>query len=311
MEMKLKRPPMNFTRFIKRFLSYLSNFAFLIPYITLFAIFFIYPFFYGLYISLFKWNIFDPNVTEFVGFNNYYRILFEQGGLYFNYFWGGLGNTVLFVVISVPVLILIALLIALLLDIQPPGYRLLRVIFFMPTVFSISAVILIWRWQFNNSGFINSLLVSLGLEKVPFLSTQPWAWISILIVTVWWTIGTNMVIIGAGLKDIDKSLYEAAEIDGANYFQQLRYISVPGVANQLFTITILTTIASFNIYGQPELLTNGGPDFTTTVLMMRIRSLPFGSNPQPGIASAMSVILGLIMIAISLIQSKVAKKVGD
>ena len=78
---------------------------------------------------------FDPNVTEFVGFNNYYRILFEQGGLYFNYFWGGLGNTVLFVVISVPVLILIALLIALLLDIQPPGYRLLRVIFYANSIF--------------------------------------------------------------------------------------------------------------------------------------------------------------------------------
>ena len=157
----------------------------------------------------------------------------------------------------------------------------------MPTVFSISAVILIWQWQFNSSGFINSLLVSMGLDKIPFLNVQPWAWISILIVTIWWTIGTNMVIVGAGLKDIDKSLYEAAEIDGANYFQQLRYISVPGVANQLFTITIMTTIASFNIYGQPQLLTNGGPDYTTTVLMMRIRGLPFGTNPQPGIAAAM------------------------
>ena len=295
---------------MRKILNNLSSYSFLLPYLVLFSVFFIYPFFYGLYISFFKWNIFDPNATIFVGFNNYHRILFEFGGLYFDYFWGGLGNTLFFVIISVPVLIIFALAIALLLDIQPPGYRILRVIFFMPTVFSISAVILIWQWQFNSTGFINSLLVSMGLDKIPFLNVQPWAWISILIVTIWWTIGTNMVIVGAGLKDIDKSLYEAAEIDGANYFQQLRYISVPGVANQLFTITIMTTIASFNIYGQPQLLTNGGPDYTTTVLMMRIRGLPFGTNPQPGIAAAMSVMLGLIMIAISLLQAKLSKRIG-
>ena len=201
---------------LRKILNNLSSYSFLLPYLVLFSVFFIYPFFYGLYISFFKWNIFDPNATIFVGFNNYHRILFEFGGLYFDYFWGGLGNTLFFVIISVPVLIIFALAIALLLDIQPPGYRILRVIFFMPTVFSISAVILIWQWQFNSSGFINSLLVSMGLDKIPFLNVQPWAWISILIVTIWWTIGTNMVIVGAGLKDIDKSLYEAAEIDGAN-----------------------------------------------------------------------------------------------
>lgn len=291
-------------------------YMFLLPFLMLFCIFFIFPFFYGLYISFFRWNIFQPEKTSFVWLDNYIKILFNSESIYFDYFWNGMKNTILFVIISVPTLIFSALFVALLLDIRPFGYRFLRIVFFMPTVFSISAVALIWVWQFNTEGgFINEVLKLFHIEQVQWLTSQPWAWISILIVTVWWTMGTNMVILSAGLKDIDKSLYEAAEIDGASYWQGLRYISIPGIANQLFTVTILTTIASFNIYGQPDLLTSGGPvlngEFTTTVLMMRIRGIAFGVNAQPGIASSMAVCLGIIMIVISLVQSKVIKKMGD
>ena len=178
----------------------------------------------------------------------------------------------------------------------------------MPTVLSISSVILVWKWQFyNNGGFINALLTQIGLDEIPFLVQQPWAWISIIVVTVWWTMGTNMVIIGAGLKNIDRSLYEAASIDGASYAQTFKYITIPSLGPQMLIVMITTVLASFSVYGQPDLLTNGGPNFSTTVLMMRIRPLAFGPNANPGVATAMAVGMGVLMIAISLIQARVVR----
>ncbi len=291
----------------------ISPIPFLILFLTLFCVFFVFPFIYGLFISFFKWNIFQPEKTEFVGLRNYINILFNKESIFHHYFWSSLKNTLLFVAISVPSLIIIPLFLALLLDLKPWGYRILRVIFFMPSILSISAVVLIWSWQFNtHGGFINELLKVFQIPRVNWLMAQPWAWIAILLVTIWWTSGTNMVILGAGLKDIDRSLYEAAEIDGANYFKMVLHVTIPSIVNQLFIVTIMTTIASFNIYGQPDLLTKGGPvingEFTTTVLMMRIRAIAFGPNGQPGVASAMAVCLGLIMITISIQQAKVLKR---
>ena len=127
--------------------------------------------------------------------------------------------------ISVPLLILVPLIIAILIDFQPRGNKAFCVIFFLPTVLSISAIGIIWKWQFDtNNGFINGIINLFGGESVSWLNTQPGAWIAILVTTVWWTIGTNTVILGAGLKEVDKQLYEAAELDGCNYFQVLRHI---------------------------------------------------------------------------------------
>ena len=297
---------------IRRFLRRLEPAAYLSPYLAAFSLFFVIPFFYGIMISFFDWNLFFPEQTVYVGFDNYYEILFDAGSIFHRYFWQGLGNTALFVVLSVPLLIAIPLFFAILIDLEPPGYRFFRTLLFLPTILSISAVILIWKWQFyNNGGFLNSLLVKLGLEEVPFLIAQPWAWIAILVVTVWWTMGTNMVIFGAGLKNIDKSLYEAAAIDGATYAQTLRHVTVPLLAPQMFIVALTTMIASFNIYGQPDLLTNGGPQFSTTVLMMRIRGLAFGANADPGVATAMALCMGFIMIVVSVVQARYLRKRGE
>lgn len=282
----------------------LWGYGFLAPYLIVFATFFVVPFFYSIYISFFDWNMFDPSQTTFVGLDNFRNILFAD--TIFNVrFWHGLTNTLMFVVVSVPLLIIIPLGLALLLDLEPPGYKIFRMLLFMPTVLSISAVILIWRWQLNPGGFINSLLTSIGLNEISFLNSQPWAWLSIILVTIWWTIGTNLVILGAGLKNVDRSLYEAASIDGATTMQIFFRITLPSIKPQIFMVTFMTVISSFNIYGQPELLTNGGPEKSTEVLMMYIRQFTFGSNAKPGIASAMALMLGIIMIAVSLIQTKV------
>lgn len=286
----------------------LSAWAFLAPYIIIFIIFFIIPFFYSMYISLHDWDMFNPSRTQFVGLDNFRRILFDDTSIFFQYFWQGIKNTLLFVLISVPLLIGIPLGLAVLLDLEPKGYKIIRTLLFLPTVLSISAVILIWRWQLNPTGFINSVLAKVGINEIAFLTQQPWAWLSILFVTIWWTIGTNLVILGAGLKNIDKSLYEAASIDGASGFQKFWSITLPLLKPQMFIVSFMTILASFNIYGQPDLLTQGGPERSTTVLMMYIRQFVTGQNARPGIASAMAIVLGLVMIIVTITQNRVLNR---
>lgn len=289
-----------------------AAYAFLLPYLVLFSIFFIFPFVYGLVISFFDWNLFAPEETVFIGFENYKKIWFNDQSIYYMYFWTGLKNTLTFVIFSVPFLVLIPLLLSVLIDNEPKGYKFFRTVLFMPTVLSISSIILVWRWQLNtNGGFINSMLLKFGFDEIPFLVAQPWAWISIIVVTIWWTMGTNMVIFGAGLKNIDRSLFEAASIDGANYYQTFRFITLPSLAPQMLIVMITTVLASFSIYGQPDLLTSGGPNFTTTVLMMRIRPLAIGPQANPGVAIAMAVSMGILMIVISIIQAKIIRRRGD
>lgn len=290
--------------------------AFLLPFGIIFCMFVIFPFVFGIAISFFNWNMFDASRTSFAGFANYIKILFNSESIYFSYFWNGLKNTLLFVAISVPLLIVLPLLLAGLLDRKPYGFRFFRFSLFAPTVLSISTVVIIWSWQFyTNGGVINEFLKKVGIGGPNWLNAQPWAWIAILIVTLWWTIGTNMVIFSAGMKNVDRSLYEAARLDGAGAFRSFWHITLPEISNQIVLCCLMTMIASFNIYGQPQLLTNGGPvidgNFTTTVLMMRIRSIGMGANANPGVASAMSVCMGIIMIAISIVQNRLSKRKGD
>ncbi|HAV19556.1 MAG TPA: ABC transporter permease [Firmicutes bacterium] len=296
-----KRP----SKFVRSLKKHWPLMIFLGPYIALFILFFIYPFFYGIYISFFRWNLFEPSASLFVGFENFQKALFGVGDIVIwkEYFWNGLKNTILFVVFSVPFLIILPLIIAILLDMEPRFFKVFRVIFFMPTVLSVSAVSIIFKWQFDtNAGFINGILSLVGLGDTSWLNSQPGAWIAIIVTTIWWTIGTNTVIFGAGLKEVDKTQYEAAELDGCNYFKVLWHISLPNIRNQMFICTITTIIASFNVYGQPFILTGGGPERTTTVLIMVIRGLLSGANAQPGLAAAMALLLGLVIISVSIVQ---------
>lgn len=270
-----------------------NGWIFAVPFLIIFTMFFVYPFINGVVISL------QDKDGNFAWFDNYNKVLASDEFLYKEYFWRGLGNTVLFVVISVPFLIIIPLIFALLLEIKPKGYKVFRAILFMPTIFSISSVILMWKQVLQvETGFINSIFKSLGWEQIDFLGSQPWAWISILTVTVWWTMGVNMVILGAGLKNIDKSVYEAASIDGAGYFKSVIHITIPLLKNQIFVVLIMTILASFNIYGQAQLLTAGGPEHSTEVLLMVILQHLY---KQPHIAATMSLMLGLVMASISLV----------
>jgi len=276
----------------------ITPYLFIAPHIILFIIFFVIPMFYGIYASFTKWNLFsDP---EFIGLDNYKTILFNKESTFYRQFWNGLKNTITFVIICVPFQIIIPLFIALLLDKKPKGRNIFQGILYMPTLFSITSVTLTWLFIFNRSlGLFNNLF---GTD-INWYGEQPYAWMTIVITTLWWGIGGNLIIYVAALSGIDKSVLEAANLDGAKGFKRFWYITVPTIKFPLTYTIIVSVIAQFNIYGQPLIITGGGPNESTFVLLMYIRNLAFGTgNSIAGMASSMATCLGLIIGIISVGQ---------
>lgn len=273
-------------------------YLFISPHVLIFLIFFSYPLLYGVYASFTKWNLFGEPV--WVGLQNFQTILFNHESTFYRQFWNGLKNTVLFVLMCVPPQILLPLFLANLLSKRPKGHTIFQSIFYMPTLFSITAVTLTWLFIFNRSlGLWNRIF---GVD-VNWYAQQPYAWLTILITTLWWGIGINMIIYIAALSGVDRSITEAAEIDGASGVKRFWYVVLPSIRFPLIYTVITTTIAQFNIYGQPLILTAGGPNESTFVLLMYIRNLAFGTgNPVAGMSSAMAVVLGLIIAVVSIGQ---------
>ncbi len=290
-------------KFVSRGKNKILPWLFVAPHIVIFSAFFLIPAVFGIYISFTNWNLFKS--PRFVGFQNYQDILFNSHSVFHGQFVTGLTNTFLFVLFSVPFCIIVPLLLAVALNMKPKLGKLFQSIFYMPSLFAVSAVMLIWGMVFNiNYGPVNILLKT----EIPFLGTQPYAWMALVLVTTWWYIGANMIIYQAALSGISREYYEAAEIDGANSTQKFFRITLPAIRPQILYTLVLTTIAQFNVYGQPLMLTGGGPNDSTRVLLMNIQANAFGSgNSIAGIASAMACVLGLCIMIISAIQFKLLK----
>ncbi|MBC1273194.1 carbohydrate ABC transporter permease [Listeria booriae] len=268
------------------------------PHLIIFLIFFLVPVVYGIYISFTDWDL--VGTPDFVGFDNYREILFQKDSTFYEQLHNGLRNTFIFVVLTVPFCIIVPLLLASALNAKPRLNKLFQSLFYLPSLFAISAVIIIWGLMFNVSfGPINQFLGT----TVNWVGTQPYAWLTLVIVTVWWCIGGNMIIYQAALNGISKDFYEAADIDGATSMQKFFRITLPSIRAQLLYTVVMTTIAQFNVYGQPLMLTKGGPSGSTSVLLMYIQQNAFGTGQSiAGIASAMAVILGLCIMAVSAVQ---------
>lgn len=275
-----------------------SPYLFLAPHLIFFLVFFLLPSLFGIFISFTDWNLFGT--PSWVGLDNYQTILMNEESTFHTQFYNGLFNTFKFVLFSVPFCIIVPLLLAAALNAKPKLHKFFQSVFYLPTLLAISAVTLIWSIMFSSTqGPINNML---NLD-ILWTASQPYAWVVIVVVTIWWTIGGNMIIYQAALNGISKDYYEAAEIDGATAVQKFFKITLPSIRGQLLYTIVMTTIAQFNIYGQPLMLTGGGPTNSTRVLLMYIQSNAFGSGQSiAGIASAMAVMLGLCIMIVSAIQ---------
>lgn len=286
----------------KRKISF-TPYLFILPHLIFFAVFIGYPFFSGLYISFFQYDYLRPEATLFVGLQNYID-LFKAGSVKFIEFWNSIKVTLTFVFYSVPFLVLIPLGLAILLNTKLVGNKFFRAIYFAPWVLSCAVISLIWWWIFQSQGgLLNYYLKILGFDTPRWLSTMPYAMITIVVATIWWTMGYNMVIFLAALQDIPNDLYEAAEIDGANSWQRFTHVTIPMLQPVLIFIIIITIIASFNLLGQPLMMTRGAPaqptgGGATEPVMLRIFNEGF-VRPFQGSAAAMSVIVAIIMMVFS------------
>lgn len=287
--------------------SQLTSSLFVLPYFVLFVVFLLVPIVYGAWMSLHDWDMLNP-VHKFVGLKNYAKI-FNSSSYLNNVFFEGLKNTAQFVIYSVPLLVVVGLGLAILVNALPNKLKgIFRTVYFIPYSVSVSVVAIIWLWLLDtNSGYFNQYLQKMHLPMIPWLTELPWAWISLVMATLWWTIGFNMVIFINALNDVPEELYEAGSFDGASRWQRFIHITLPSIKPTMLFVVITSTIASFNIYGQPYLMTRGGPGSSTKVLLMNIVDEAFKQR-QLGNAAAMSLLMAIIMMIISVLQFRLTNR---
>ncbi|MEU4622057.1 sugar ABC transporter permease [Actinoplanes sp. NPDC023801] len=277
-----------------------TPYLFLAPYILLFATFVLAPAGYGLWVSLHDWDYLLPG-KPFVGLANYEALL-DRGSAVYEEFWQSMRATGTFTVASVPLLVTVPLALALVLNRSFPGRTFFRAVYFAPYVLGVAVIGVLWRFLLDpNLGAVNALLEAVGLPgATPWTTGLPWAWISLVAVTVWWTIGFNAVIYLAGLQDIPRELYEAARIDGGGRWAEFRHITLPGLRPVLVFIVINTMLASSNMFGQSLLITQGAPGNETRTAIMYIAQKGLREYNM-GTAAAMSYVLTLALLLVSVI----------
>ncbi|MDH2429456.1 sugar ABC transporter permease [Sphaerisporangium sp. TRM90804] len=273
-----------------------TPYAFLAPYLVLFAVFMVLPIGFGFWTSLHEWDITLPS-KPFVGLGNY-ADLFDPSSVDGSRFWTAMRATGIFTVASVPLLIGLPLLVALLMNGRFGGRNVYRAVYFAPYVLGVAVVGFVWRYLLDgNIGLVNHYL---GLD-VQWTTDLPAAWVALVGVTVWWTLGLNAVIFLAGLQDIPRELYEAAMVDGAGPLARFRSVTLPGLRPVSVFVVNATILASANMFGQSYLLTSGAPADQTKTAIYLIAETGLRQFDM-GTASSMSFVLaGFLMCASALV----------
>lgn len=275
-------------------------FMFLSPAMVIYGSFFIFPFLFSLYLSFMQWNLISPN-KEFVGIDNYMALFADP------VFWISLKNTVIYVLGTVPLSMILGLAMAILVEAAGRFREVYRFLFFIPVVASIAVVSIVWTLLFSpNNGLISNFLQVFGVQGPNWLNDPNWAMWALILVGVWKAMGYNMVLYIAGLKSIDRQLYEAAQIDGAGRWMQFRSITLPLLSPVTFFVMIVSIINSFQVFATIHIMTRGGPNNATNVLVYEVWQEAFQFF-DIGKASALSMVLFLLVLAITVVQIRMTE----
>lgn len=277
-----------------------TPYLFLLPYFVVFGTFVLAPAVYGLWISLHDWDYLLPG-KPFVGLDNY-KALFDSGSAYYSFFWESMSATGIFTVLSVPLLLVIPLFLAILLNRSFRGRTFFRAVYFAPYVLGVAVIGVLWRFLLDpNLGAVNAVLDLIGLPgDTPWTTALPWGWVTLVGVTVWWTLGFNAVIYLAGLQDIPREQYEAVRIDGGGKWAEFRHVTLPGLRPVLLFVTVNTILVSANMFGQSYLITQGAPGTETRTAIMLIAQVGLGDFKM-GTAAAMSYLLTACLLVVSVV----------
>lgn len=273
--------------------------SFLTPAAILLGIFMVLPFLMAFVFSFTNQRLIpSPRGTQFVGILNYMRLMGDE------LFQTGLKNNAIFVLVVVPIQTALALALAILVNIKVKGSKFFRAIYFIPTVTTMVVVSVIWSFLYHPDGLINGFLswITWGAwDGIDFLNNTSTAFPSIMLMSIWQGVGFQMLIFLAALQEIPNSFYEAADIDGANTWQQFLYITLPQLKNTTTFVIISTTILAFRLFTQVYVMTDGGPRNSTYTVMLHIYNIAF-QRLNIGYASALTVIFFIIILIISIIQ---------
>lgn len=289
---------------LARYRDAVAGYAFLGPYLAFYAVFLLYPFALGLWMSLHDWEIVG-DYREYIGFQNYVELWDDP------YFWNALKRTLQFAAMTAPVATLLGLALALGLNKPLRLYGALRAIFFASNIFSVTVVTLVWAMVLNpDRGLIANGLRAVGLEPIAFLADKDWAMPALVVTTLWWTAGFPMALFLAGLQQIPPEVYEAAKLDNASRWTVLRRITLPALARTLLLVVVLQTVMHLQVFGQPLLMTRGGPAHSTRPLVQLIYETSF-RDWRSGYASTVSVVLFALMFCVALLQFRLSRQEGD
>ena len=273
------------------------GFLFIAPALVLFAIFVVVPIFASLYLSFTSYDVL--HAPHWVGTANYANLIFHDPR-----FWKAFRNTALYVMGVVPTGIFIALLLAVALEEVTRGKQIFKVLFFVPTVTSTVAISVVWKWLFAGEkyGLINYFLIRLGFQPIDWLLSPTWILPAIIIMSVWAGLGYNLVLFSAGLSTIPVTIYEAAKVDGAGWWQRFWHISLPMLKPTLVFVVVTSVIASFQVFEQVYIMTGGTGEGVGGVLDSALTLVAYLYDQgfqkfSMGTASAIGyLIFGLVML---------------
>ncbi|WP_305768574.1 carbohydrate ABC transporter permease [Candidatus Epulonipiscium viviparus] len=274
------------------------GYLFILPTLLGFIVFMGYPLIYSIFLSFWDWNMMQGvSGSEFVGLNNYIEVFQDS------YFIAGLSNNLKMLFVAVPILLTLALTLACILNTAIFGRGIIRTIYFMPYITTVTAAAIVFAALFHDEfGPINEFLRIIGIENPPgWLASVDWSMPTVGIFWIWRMLGYCIILFLAGLQGIPKSYYEAAAIDGATGFAQFRHITFPLISPTTFFLTITMGIASFSIFAETKVMTSGGPGTSSYTLVYMIYKDAF-ENYEMGYASAIGIIFFSIILIITLIQ---------
>lgn len=279
----------------------LTPYLFLLPACVILGAFIFYPMIQAIWMSFTNYNMITE--PDYIALENY-ETLFQD-----DLFWLTLKNTLIYLIGVVPALVIIPIFLAVLVNQKLKGIGFFRSAFYIPVVTSLVVAGIAWDWIYKENGLLNYVLDLLGVlaEPIPWLSTVDTAIYAVMLVTVWKGLGYYMIIYLAGLQSIPADLYEAAQIDGANWWKQVTKITIPMLMPFVLIVTIMSSIAAMKVFEEIYIMTGGGPLHSSETLVFFIYKEAF-DRLNMGYASAAGVILFLLTLIFSVINIKIMGK---
>ncbi len=280
--------------------KHLTPYVMVSPYLIHFMAFIAFPVVFSLVLMFHHWNIIAP--MEFVGLDNFYRLF--QDKLFFK----AIGNTLIFLVIHIPLQIIFALFLAEVLNQKIKLRGFFRAAFFLPVVISGVVVTYLWQQLYGyDTGLINRLLVEIGFGRVGWIINPNLAMPSIAIMATWKNVGLYVVLFLVGLQGVPAHYYEAADLEGATHWQKFRYITLPSINPTIFMVVILSTLGGFSLFIEPYIMTGGGPLNSTLSAMLYIYEQGFFFY-RMGYAATLGFFFAMIILLVIVVQRKFVEK---